>query len=322
MNSNEQNTFDELIEAMWAGELGEAGKARMEALAAGDPALGERLRRERGISAVLAGHGPNRAPEGLAKAVFARLDLETKPAEKQQSERARVIPRSVWFMPAFRWGLAAAALVAIFAQVTWLLNRDRMGGGTIATLQTVPLKTPNAMTPKGDLARYTPPKPTPTQSATPTPQAEQTIVLHMVIPTEPEPTGTPVVAQRTAPVRATPTETMSHGLTAKQIMRTITDAGGAVKGIQPIRSNPQVWRVEGSIPEAATANLVERLEQIGIKPARTETVLPYQFKAMQGESLLHRAETTTATGHRETPANKQATTIPLTVIIEETPARK
>lgn len=331
MNNHANNTFDELIEAMWAGDLNEAGLARLEALAAADPALARRLRHERDLSALMAGHGPNRAPAGLAQAVFARLDLDAQPAA--QPARARIVPRSIWFTPAFRWGLAAAALAVVFIHVKWLLNRDRLGGDTIAQVRTVPLKTPSAMPSQNGLARFaTPkpgqiktvtttgatsiavavstPKPAPTVAATPkpapspTPESESTIVLHMVIPTDSVEAATP-----------------ARGLSAKQIMRAITEAGGSVKGIQPVRSNPQVWRVEGSIPPSATTALVERLGQLGIKPARAAAVLPYQFGVMQGAGLLRRAETTTATRHASMPAQHSAP-IPLTVMIEETPLKK
>lgn len=359
MNNHEQTSFDELIEAMWAGELDEAGKARLEALAAADPALDAQLRRERAITATLAGRGPNRAPEGLAKAVFARLDLDSQPAAKPKPARVRMIPRALWFTPAFRWSLAAATLLVVFLNVTWLLNRDRMGGDTIATLQPVPLKTPNAVGSPFVAARYNPlrspetkkqttptttsaqqpetrsaavttpkesPIASPTQSATPAAKPTEKVLAKAIAPTPAEkwapkpPPAQPITAKMPAQTTAPEQALVLHMLIpaenaagAAQIMRTITEAGGTVKGTQ--QSTAQVLRVEGSMPPGNMASFVERLAKIGIKRSRTETALPYQFKVVQGESLLR--ETGPAGAGSAKPR-----AIPLTLLIEETPLKK
>lgn len=125
MTTNEQTPheqFDELLGALWAGQLDRNGEAMLEALAAGDPELADRLRRERSISGMLAAKGPNRAPEGLAAAVFARLD------EQPEAQVVQVKPRKTrrpWFFPPqLRWGLAAAALVVVGIQGMWVVYRE------------------------------------------------------------------------------------------------------------------------------------------------------------------------------------------------------
>ncbi|MEN6624654.1 MAG: hypothetical protein ABFD69_00345 [Candidatus Sumerlaeia bacterium] len=125
MTTNEQTPheqFDELLEALWAGQLDRNGEAMLEALAAGDPELADRLRRERSLTQMLAAKGPNRAPEGLAAAVFARLD------EQPEAQVVQVKPRKTrrpWFFsPQLRWGLAAAALVVVGIQGMWVIYRE------------------------------------------------------------------------------------------------------------------------------------------------------------------------------------------------------
>jgi hypothetical protein len=123
--------FEQLLEAEWEGRLDAAGRQRLDALCAADPALAERLNDERRMSGLLASVGPNRPPGGLADRVFARLDGEAAadealaeappapPPARAPRERARE-RRSLWDawrFPVFGLGsaLAAAGLLVVFA---------------------------------------------------------------------------------------------------------------------------------------------------------------------------------------------------------------
>ncbi|MCE5229833.1 hypothetical protein LLG95_09585 [bacterium] len=164
MNNFDEKTpleFDALLEALWAGELDADGQARLEALAASDPALADCLSRERALTSMLAGHGPNRAPKGLAGAVFARMNAELPaPQPEPERPRAQVITIPAWFTPTLRWGLAVAVILVCFTQLMWLIVHDRMGGQTIQVAYDVaPLPNPKTNGNAG-LASYTPPKAT------------------------------------------------------------------------------------------------------------------------------------------------------------------
>ncbi|MCL5269409.1 MAG: hypothetical protein M1457_02390 [bacterium] len=102
--------FDQLLEAELDGRLDEAGRERLAALCAADPALGERARQERRLAILLGGCGPNHAPPGLTRAVLARLETEAAP-----------VRRPLWRAPVLRWGfgLAAMALVTVEAALLW-----------------------------------------------------------------------------------------------------------------------------------------------------------------------------------------------------------
>ncbi len=330
MNNHANNTFDELIEAMWAGDLNEAGLAAWRPLRPPIRPWPGACGKRTDLSPLMAGHGPNRAPTGLAQAVFARLDLDPSPPPSRRPTRARpIVPRSIWSRRV-PLGLAAAALAVVFIHVKWLLNRDRLGGDTIAQVRTVPAQDAQrdavaervgafcdaqagpdhncdddgaspSPSPCRRPSRRPPRPPTPSRAL---PNA-RVRVDHRIAHGHPD--GSVEAATRPRPV-------------GKQIMRAITEAAGRSRASS--RFVPPPGLAGGRFhPAVRHDGLVERLGHSGSSPPAAAAVLPYQFGVMQGAGLLRRAETTTATRHASMPAQHSAP-IPLTVMIEETPLKK
>ncbi len=117
--------FDELLEALWAGQLDADGRARLERLALEHPALAERLRQERALDALLRRHGPNRAPAGLAAAVLARIDAPLEGPAQVVVAAPPPLPRMSWTGRLWRYGLAAAVLILLVGQSALLMMQSR-----------------------------------------------------------------------------------------------------------------------------------------------------------------------------------------------------
>jgi len=121
--------FDRYLEAEWAGELDAAGRARLDALCAADPALAERRRRESELTALLARQGPNHAPGGLARAVFARIDAEAAAGSRAAAGGWRGWLRGLaspwWRAPQLRWGMAFALVMVAVVEVAVILRGGR-----------------------------------------------------------------------------------------------------------------------------------------------------------------------------------------------------
>lgn len=124
-----QYEFEQLLEALWAGRLDQAGRRRLSELCAADPKLAARLRQERNLTGLLSHCGPNHAPAGLASSVMAKMHA-------RNYLRSRAPWHAAWigwiFRPAIRTALAFTAIAAIGVEAGLLMHNWQTPASTTA----------------------------------------------------------------------------------------------------------------------------------------------------------------------------------------------
>ncbi len=123
--------FEQLIQSEIDGRLDEAGRLRLRQLADSDPLLRGRLRQERRLTGLLARYGPNFAPAGLARAVFAKLDAVMSPFLSRRMNIGKALrastgagrPRRFWEFPSLQWAFGVGICLLISMQVVLFVRQ-------------------------------------------------------------------------------------------------------------------------------------------------------------------------------------------------------
>lgn len=248
-SQNRMEEFRDLIEREWAGQLDDAGRARLDELCAQDPDLADELREERRLSALLARHGPNHAPGDLKASILNRLD-------EASAGQSRSDWRELLSAPVLRWGMGLAVVALIAFEVNLFLNQNNQVNEVFEHTEST----------SRDLALITTPEPTAEPAMQAEPERQEappaTTEIDGLSPRERrragaeiEPTRTPAAGEELLdPSRETEDEsTVEEG--AVELARVQRRRPTAVNGItQPETLTPTATPVEPAATVQPTAS--------------------------------------------------------------------